>query len=124
MQGIHLLAEFHQCQGNQRLLDNAAALRELCVDLVRRSGLSLVGQHFHQFEPVGATGAIVLKESHLAIHTWPEHGYVSLDVFVCNLTTDNSSKARWLLDQLQQAFQPAEVETQQIKRGQPCAIPS
>ena len=57
------------------------------------AGLTIVGDSFHQFAPQGVTGTVLLAESHLAIHTWPEHGFVTVDVYVCNLATDNTAKA-------------------------------
>ena len=57
------------------------------------SGLTVVGESFYQFEPQGVTGTVLLAESHIAIHTWPEAGFVTVDVYVCNLTTDNTAKA-------------------------------
>ena len=68
-------------------------LRTLCLHASEASGMTIVGDSFHQFEPAGVTGTVLLAESHLAIHTWPEHGFVTIDVYVCNYTTDNSAKA-------------------------------
>ena len=56
-------------------------------------GLTVVGERFYQFEPQGVTGTVLLAESHIAIHTWPEAGFVTVDVYVCNCTTDNTAKA-------------------------------
>jgi S-adenosylmethionine decarboxylase proenzyme len=77
-----------------------------------------VGELFHQFPaPGGVTGVVLLAESHLAVHTWPELGAVTLDVYVCNLDADNSSKARALLTALEVAFAPQRVEHHQVVRG-------
>ena len=67
-----------------------------CASRPRDSGLTVVGDSFFQFEPQGVTGTVLLAESHLAIHTWPEAGFVTVDVYVCNLTTDNTAKAERL----------------------------
>ena len=67
--------------------------------------------------PVGITGVVLLAESHLAVHTWPERGAVTLDTYVCNLGTDNSGRARQLMQALLDAFAPAHVDLQQLHRG-------
>jgi S-adenosylmethionine decarboxylase len=79
-----------------------------------------VGELFHRFPAAGGvTGVVLLAESHLAVHTWPELRAVTLDVFVCNVAGDNSHKARQLVDALVQRFDPERVQRQQLLRGQP-----
>ena len=63
------------------------------------------------------TGTVLLAESHLAIHTWPESGFVTLDVYVCNYTTDNTDKAKRVFDALERALRPARKRVQAIRRG-------
>ncbi len=63
------------------------------------------------------TGVVLLSESHLAIHTWPELGAVTLDVYVCNVDHDNSDKARALLQTLIDAFAPQQSQVQSVQRG-------
>jgi spermidine synthase len=107
-------------------MTDAAALRQFCVDSVVRNGLTVVGELFHQFpagegskdESGGVTGCVVLAESHLAIHTWPELGSVTLDVYVCNYTQDNSDKARAVVDDLQQLFKPEDYVRHDVPRDQ------
>ncbi len=79
--------------------------------------MTAVGDRFHQFEPQGVTGAVILAESHLAIHTWPEMGSVTLDVYVCNYTTDNTAKAQALFRALETHLRPARSHFQAIQRG-------
>ena len=83
----------------------------------RGRGLTIVGERFHQFEPQGVTGAVILAESHLAIHTWPEMGSVTVDVYVCNYTTDNTAKAQALFRALEARLRPARAHFQAIRRG-------
>jgi len=80
------------------------SLRAACLEAVRQTGLQAVGELFHRFpalpgqlQPPGITGVVLLAESHLAVHTWPELGAVTLDVYVCNLGGDNSAAAETLL---------------------------
>ena len=94
MDGIHLLGEWYGCPADEARIHSRRARCARCASRPRKdAGLTVVGERFHQFEPQGVTGAVILAESHLAIHTWPEIGFVTLDVYVCNYTTDNTAKA-------------------------------
>ena len=116
MYGIHLLGEWYGCPANEQLTQ-ADPLRTLCRRVVEDAGLTIVGDRFHQFQPQGVTGTVLLAESHLAIHTWPESGFVTLDVYVCNYTTDNTDKAKRVFDALEKALAPARKRVQAIRRG-------
>lgn len=119
MQGLQLCADLHGCSGP--LLTDLAALRGLLVESVQAVGLSAVAERFHAFEPAGSgiTGVVLLAESHLAVHTWPEQGAVTLDLYVCNHSADNSTKAEALWQRLQAAFAPQHVNLQRLQRGRP-----
>jgi len=117
MDGIHLLGEWYGCPADTPEFTRADALRALCLKATTDAGLTVVGERFHQFEPQGVTGTVLLAESHLAIHTWPEHGFVSVDVYVCNLATDNSAKAERLFRTLEAALKPKRVKFHSIHRG-------
>lgn len=98
-------------------LRDAMHLRSLGLAFKRMCGLNAVGDAFHQFEPYGVTGTALLAESHLAIHTWPEIGFVTLDVYVCNYQTDNSDKAVALYSALKEHFQPRDGQFLQVTRS-------
>ncbi len=106
-------------------MTQVAALRNACRDAVACAGLTAVNDCFHAFPilaghtTAGLTGVVLLAESHLAVHTWPERGVVTLDVFVCNLADDNSARARQLLDALVQGFAPQCHQLQMIRREIP-----
>ncbi|MFO1316297.1 MAG: adenosylmethionine decarboxylase [Burkholderiales bacterium] len=117
MDGIHLLGEWYGCPADTPEFTQAAALRELCVGAARNAGLSVVGERFFQFEPQGVTGTVLLAESHIAIHTWPEAGFVTVDVYVCNLTTDNTAKAEQVFRDLEVALRPRRTKFHSIHRG-------
>ena len=123
MHGLHLIDELYDCRCDPQLLADAATLRGLCLATCSADGLTPVGLVFHQFgnalEPAGATGAVVLAESHLAVHTWPETRSVSLDLYVCNFSHDNSSAARDACRRLISAFAPARVLRRELVRGLP-----
>jgi S-adenosylmethionine decarboxylase len=126
MHGLHLTADLHGCPAERAVMTDAAALRARCLAAVREAGLVPVGELFHAFAraapagpgaPQGVTGVVLLAESHLAVHTWPEHGDVTLDVYVCNLGRDNAARAQALLDSLLLAFAPQRVEHHALQRG-------
>jgi S-adenosylmethionine decarboxylase len=123
MQGLHLTADLSECPRDHAALTAPEALRELCLDAVSRAGLRPVGELFHRFAPgAGVTGVVLLAESHLAVHTWPELGAVTLDAYVCNFGADNSARAHTLIDTLIAAFDPGHIERHTLKRGR-IAIP-
>jgi S-adenosylmethionine decarboxylase proenzyme len=121
MEGLHLIADLRGCAGRAPLA-GLAELRTLCLRAVADSGLHAVGDLFHPFvdaegRPQGVTGVVLLAESHLAIHTWPELAAVTADVYVCNFGADNSARAEALLARLVEAFAPATCSVQRVRRG-------
>ena len=122
MKGLHIIADLNGCR-NGEMLASSAMLRETCVAACKDVGLTVLGDHFYQFEGLdatqagGATGAVVFAESHLAIHTWPERDGATLDVYVCNVTSDNSAKAERLYETLVAALQPGDVMIERVWRG-------
>jgi len=118
MLGLHLTADLQGCPAAAPAMRDAAALRSLCLAAVAQAGLQAVGELFHPFPgPSGVTGMVLLAESHLAVHTWPELQAVTLDVYVCNLDTDNSGRAETLLRTLERAFAPVRSEHHRVQRG-------
>lgn len=122
MQGLHLTADLYQCTGDTSIFIDEVALADLCRHQTELSGLTIVGEKWvtfpeYQGEPGGVTGAILLAESHLAIHTWPERGGVTLDVYVCNFSADNTGKAQRLLDGIISAFKPTQIQRNHLIRG-------
>lgn len=122
MNGLHLIADLHDCRCAPGLLLDAAGLEHYCVDACSRHGLSVVGRLFHAFtdatgQPAGVTGTVVLAESHLAVHTWPEIGGVTLDIYVCNFSGDNSARARALFAEVITTFAPERLEKKEVARG-------
>src|SRR2546427_455029 len=118
MNGLHLIGDLTGCRCDPQLLLEGEKFRAKCVALVEASGLTAVGVSFHQFEGSGFTGCLVLAESHLAIHTWPERQGLTLDVYVCNYSADNSAKARKLFDSIVAYFKPTEVARHEVDRGE------
>ena len=118
MQGLHLTADLRGCACALPVMCDPQALRTLCLQSVAAAGLQPVGELFHRFPPPGGvTGVVLLAESHLAVHTWPELGAVTLDVYVCNLQGENNGRAQTLLALLEVAFKPGGVEHHRVLRG-------
>jgi S-adenosylmethionine decarboxylase proenzyme len=121
MNGLHILAEFHGCVCDAALMLKPQALRRVCLASCAEAGLQVVGEVFHGFgtsaAPAGATGAVVLAESHLAVHTWPELGAVTLDLYVCNFSQDNREAAEIAYAALARAFMPGETLRRDVERG-------
>ena len=117
MNGLHLIGDLTGCRCDPQLLLDGEQFRAKCVELVEAAGLTTVGVSFHQFDGGGFTGCVVLAESHIAIHTWPESGFVTVDVYVCNYTTDNTDKATSVFRTLEAALRPARTHFQSIRRG-------
>jgi S-adenosylmethionine decarboxylase proenzyme len=123
MTGLHLTADLWGCPPDGPWMCDTAALAASCEALVAAHGLHTVGQCFHRFPPrdgcdqAGLTGVLLLAESHLAVHTWPELGRVTLDVFVCNQSVDHSQAAHDLMDALVAGFSAQRVQRQAWSRG-------
>ncbi len=80
--GSHLLVELNGC--SDRLLDDVNQVKATLLDAANAAGATVVGEIFHEFSPAGVTGVVAIAESHISIHTWPEHGYAAVDVFSCS----------------------------------------
>jgi spermidine synthase len=117
MNGLHLIGDLTGCRCDPQLLLDGAGFKARCLEMVAASGLTTMDATFHQFEGSGFTGTVVLAESHLAIHTWPERQGLTLDVYVCNYSADNSAKARKLFDLIIGHFQPTEIARHEVERG-------
>ena len=75
----HLLVEYHGC--NPALLDDVKAIEALMTVAAKAAGVTIVASALRPFAPQGVSGVLVIEESHLSIHTWPEHGYASVDFY-------------------------------------------
>jgi len=109
--GQHLLVEFYNC--NPDKLDQVANIETWMNEAALASGATIVQSGFHRFEPYGVSGVVVIAESHLAIHTWPEHRYASVDLFTCG----DSVEPLVAYEYLKEKLEAKEVEIQMLKRG-------
>ena len=114
--GLHLIGDFYDCKCTTEILWNIDPVRQKCLAFVETVGLHAVGDKFHKFEGGGITGMVVLAESHMSVHTWPERGYVSVDVYVCSYTVDNRPQGRELYRLLVDLFKPGTENTKFVER--------
>jgi len=113
--GHHTLLDFYGCAA--RRVRRSRDIKALLCAAVCAGGGRIVKAVFHNFSPYGVSGVVVITESHVTIHTWPEHGFVTIDVYVCNYTTDNTYKAERLFRSMQEALRPQRTKYQAIHRG-------
>lgn len=112
--GLHILGEFHT--NNTFFLKDLLSVKDKIIESVNNAGLHQVGIAEHSFPGAGFTFVVLLAESHLSIHTWPELQYVTIDVFACNVSRDNSDIARILFDVVINLFEPINVIKREIMR--------
>ena len=109
--GIHLLADFHGIDADK--LVSCEAIDTLLRSAATTAGATILHSHFHSFGPQqGVTGVLLLAESHISIHTWPEFGFAAADIFMCGDATPELA-----LDVIERALQPASRIVQTIARG-------
>ena len=109
--GTHLLLDLKECDPD--MLDDIARIKRGMIDAAERAGATIVGESFHKFSPLGVTGIIAIAESHLCIHTWPEHRYAAVDIFSCG-SAFRPREAADLIVELLQCEQPVTTE---LRRG-------
>ncbi len=110
--GNHILVEFYSCDAD--ILNNVKFIEDSMVEATILSGATVVGSHFHTFNPHGVSGVVIIAESHLSIHTWPEYGYAAVDIFTCGETIDAGKAFQHLKD----SFKAGHTATIEMKRGQ------
>ncbi|MEW5724441.1 MAG: adenosylmethionine decarboxylase [Thermodesulfobacteriota bacterium] len=109
--GKHLIVEFHDCDPD--VLNDSVSCQTILLEAVRLSGATVIQPFFHQFNPHGVSGIVVIAESHFSVHTWPEYGYCALDVFTCG----DEIKSEPAVDFLRRSFRSGHFSVMEIKRG-------
>ena len=90
--------ELEDC--NEETLNNLEALKTAMLTAADEAGATIMGESFHRFSPHGISGVVVIAESHLCIHTWPEYGYAAADIFTCGTTVRPEKAAELLVEKL------------------------
>lgn len=109
--GQHHLIDFFDC--DPEIISNSDRVREIMLVAARLSGATIVTDVFHQFNPYGVSGVVVIAESHLAIHTWPEYGQAALDVFTCG----TGMSCEVAIETVRAGFAAASMERECLERG-------
>jgi S-adenosylmethionine decarboxylase len=97
--GRHLLLELKIC--NKEMLDDLNFLKDCLNEAAIQCGATVVGESFYHFSPYGVSGVVNIAESHIAIHTWPEHRYAAVDVFTCGNDVDPEKAAKLIIERLE-----------------------
>ena len=95
--GRHLLLELFDCDSDA--INNLEAVKRAVVEAAKRAHATIVDVVFHEFNPFGVSGVVVIAESHLAIHTWPEYRYAAVDIFSCGDILKPEVAANYLVEQ-------------------------
>src|SRR5579862_4023034 len=109
--GWQYVLDLHGC--TTRHLDDVDWVRETMLQAAAHAGASVVGEQFHRFLPHGISGVVVIGESHLAIHIWPERAYAAIDLFTCSSRLRVEAAAGWLAE----TFRAASAKIVTIERG-------
>lgn len=110
--GIHLVVDAWDC--NPELLDDEQRIKEIAIGAAHVSGATLINICTHHFSPQGVTATATLAESHLAIHTWPEHNYLGMDIFFCG-----EGDPHWAAQYVILAAEAANSQIREMDRGIP-----
>lgn len=109
--GRHLLVEYYGCDAN--VLNDPQSIERLMRQAASAAGATVVGSIFHPFTPQGVSGVVVVEESHLSIHTWPERGYAAVDFYTCG-----NCRPELAHEVLHAGLRPSRAECMFIRRGQ------
>ncbi|KAF0145738.1 MAG: S-adenosylmethionine decarboxylase [Nitrospirae bacterium] len=109
--GKHLLVELKDC--NPEILKNLDKVKNAMVSAAKKARATIIDVSFHEFSPFGISGMVVIAESHLSIHTWPEYGYAAVDIFTCGDIIKPEAAAQFLIEKFR-CKNPSVVE---MKRG-------
>jgi len=109
--GRHILAEIYGC--DFAILNDIKKVEEIMVNAALEAGAEVREFVFHKFSPQGVSGVVVISESHLAIHTWPELGYAAVDVFTCGEKVNPWDACKFLTEQ----FKAQHVDAKEVERG-------
>ncbi|MCL6588455.1 MAG: adenosylmethionine decarboxylase [Firmicutes bacterium] len=109
--GAHVLADFWGCQFEK--LDDAKLLMETLRQAAKSAKMTVLGEESYKFNPQGFTGLLLLSESHISIHTYPERGYAAIDVYTCG-----GGMTQKAVEYLKEVLKPTHVQEMLVRRGQ------
>lgn len=109
--GMHIVADLYGV--DPEMISEASTLYPVIEGAVKFGNLTKISSDYYQFQPKGASGIVLLAESHLSFHTWPEHGLVTLDIYTCGDPSGAEKAYRYILERLR----PKMVECRRMLRG-------
>lgn len=109
--GRHFLLELKDC--NREVLNDLTFLQDALSSAAREAGATVMGESFHRFAPQGVSGVVIIAESHLSLHSWPEYGYAAVDIFTCG----DSVKPETAVDYLTRKLESKSPSVIEFKRG-------
>ena len=112
--GLHILGELYT--KNDKNLKSLAKARGYISAAIKKFKLTELGSFYYQFDEGGFTGIVSLVESHIAIHTWPEFGYLTLDVYLCNYSKDNTETCKKIFVEISDFFEPQKINKKLFRR--------
>ena len=111
--GTHIIVELSEC--NPQILSDVDQVTNILVTAAKQANAEVLQTAFHRFMPQGVSGVVVIAESHLSIHTWPEYGYAAMDIYTCGDHTDPWKACRYASEK----FQAKQMLTTEVRRGLP-----
>lgn len=109
--GRQILVEYYDCKKSK--LNDVSYIENSLLQATKASKATIISHNFHKFSPYGVSGVVVIAESHVAIHTWPEYNYAAVDIFTCGETIDP-----WVIQEhLKEYFESKNVSSMEMKRG-------
>jgi S-adenosylmethionine decarboxylase len=111
--GTHIIVELSEC--NPRILSDVDQVTNILVTAAKEAKAEVLQTAFHRFMPQGVSGVVVIAESHLSIHTWPEYGYAAMDIYTCGDHTDPWKACRYASER----FEAKQMLTTEVRRGLP-----
>lgn len=109
--GRQILVEFYDCDSDK--INDVEYVETAFLEATRKSKATIISHNFHKFSPHGISGVVVIAESHVTIHSWPEYNYAAVDIFTCGDTIDP-----WVIQEfLKEAFDSTNISSMEMKRG-------
>ena len=109
--GFHYVVEAAGC--DEKILQDADRIRQIFLEAAKAGSMEVKASYFFKFSPTGVSGMIIVAESHISIHTWPEKRYAAIDVYTCGETADPETAVDYILDAIKAEY----AHVSEIKRG-------
>ena len=111
--GKHYLIDLRDC--DPEIIKSVDPTREIVLRAAKECGATILDDHFHQFHPIGVSGVVLIAESHISVHTWPESGFAAVDIFTCG-----EMKPQVAIDIMREGFRAKEtsMSMKDVVRGQ------